>query len=110
MREPAPRFASALTKSPPGRETRSAEQDQAAGGRERRLVSLPSGKVATASITLTRLGGSTALYAYLRVRIGGRDISRYVGAVSADVRDEALAHAWQIVHRQGLLDASHLIT
>jgi hypothetical protein len=98
-----------ITKSPPGTAARTSEQDRAAGGRDRRQVELGHGKRATASVTLTHLGASSAVYAYLRLRIAGRDIARYIGVVTAaENRFSALQSAWQHVHERGLLDPEKL--
>ena len=86
---------------------RVAEQDAAAGGREKRMVRLPGGKTARASIELkefTRTPGRT--WAYLRYSVGGKTVTVYVGNVTAPSRAEALKLAWQLARSKGLLHAS----
>lgn len=86
---------------------RAAEQDLAAGGREMRLVRLPNGRSARASIELkefTRTPGRT--WAYLRYTVAGKTVAVYVGKVTAPSRAEALARAWSLARTKGLLDAS----
>jgi len=84
---------------------RAAEQDQAAGGRERRRVQLGGGDTALGSIELKQVwkprGGT---YAYLRYSHRGRTINRYVGNATAATREEALRLGWQAAHARGLLD------
>jgi hypothetical protein len=79
------------------------EQDAAAGGHERRLVSCRDGSVATASIALHMPAGSRRVWAYLRYKSGGRTYRTYVGEATADTREEALRHAWRLVRERNLV-------
>lgn len=83
-----------------------AQQDRAAGGRDRRLLPLPSGRCATASIELKLWKDSRRVYAYLRHQQDGRTVSRYVGEATAPTREEALARAWRLARAKGLLASS----
>jgi DNA mismatch endonuclease (patch repair protein) len=90
---------------PRGAPGHAAEQDQAAGGRERRQVQLGGGKTALGSIELKqpwKRGGRT--YAYLRYSDRGRTVNRYVGSATAATRQEALRLGWQAAHAKGLLN------
>lgn len=80
-----------------------AEQDGAAGGRNRRQVRLSGGRSATASIRLKRLPSSRRVYAYLRYSLAGKTITKYVGDVTAPTRLEALRNAWELVHQKNLI-------
>ena len=79
-----------------------AEQDRAAGGRDRRLVRLTDGRISTGSIELKFLGGRR-VYAYLRYTSDGRTVARYVGEAPGATREERLSAAWAAAHAQGLL-------
>jgi len=84
---------------------RAAEQDQAAGGRERRRVQLGGGETALGSIELKQPWKPRGrIYAYLRYSHHGRTITKYVGNATATTREEALRLGWRIVHAKGLLD------
>lgn len=82
---------------------RGAEQDEAAGGRRRRRISLGDGRTATASISLKHMPGSRRVYGYLRYSVGGKTITKYVGDATASTREQALRRAWREAHRKGLL-------
>ena len=98
---------SELTRSPPSRAERIAEQDAAAGGRERRQVHLPDGGLATASVSLSKTKNGRRIYAYVRYKTGGKTVQRYAGDTSpATSRRDALAAGWRLVHEKGLLDPS----
>jgi DNA mismatch endonuclease, patch repair protein len=84
---------------------RGAEQDQAAGGRERRRVQLGDSESALGSIELKQPWKPRGrIYAYLRYSHRGRTITKYVGSASAATREEALKLGWRIAHEKGLLD------
>jgi len=91
-----------VLRSPPTRAEQAAEQDDAAGGRERRQVYHPDGRASTASIYLHRVSGRR-VWAYLRFKTGGRTIRRYVGDATAPTREGALRRAWGEAFRKRLL-------
>jgi hypothetical protein len=66
------------------------EQDEAAGGHNRRLINLPGGGSAMASIRLKCLPNSRRVYAYLRYSLAGKTVTKYVGDATAPTRHEAL--------------------
>lgn len=92
-------------KPPPdlSRSQRAAEQDTAAGGRDRRIVHFKDGRTATASVELKRLPRSRRVYGYLRYSSQGRTVNRYIGDTTAHTRLEALEKAWCLAHHKGLL-------
>lgn len=100
-------------KSPPdrawkGRSGRSrtavaAEQDRAAGGRHRRVVSLDDGRFARASVELKVLPNTRRIRAYLRWSDQGRSPAKYLGQVEQDSRAANLAEAWTRAWAKGLL-------
>jgi hypothetical protein len=91
-----------VLRSPPTHEERVAEQDAAAGGREVRLIRLPTGGAATASILLHRPQGRR-IYGYLRYKHAGRNHRFYVGEVTAPTRAEALRRGWKPARENGLV-------
>ena len=80
-------------------EQRSAEQDEAAGGRNSRLVTRDDGSVVSASVALRCFPKSRRVYAYLRWSASSRGTAeRYIGDVSAcPDRATALQFAWRRV-------------
>jgi DNA mismatch endonuclease (patch repair protein) len=80
---------------PPGltRAERAAEQDQAAGGRENRIITL-GGQAVLASVALRRKRDGRRVYAYLRWSDHGRTAERYLGEVDRSARTANLAQAW----------------
>jgi DNA mismatch endonuclease (patch repair protein) len=81
---------------------RAREQDQAAGGRQRRKMSLPGNRVALASVALRLLPHSRRIYAYLRWSVEGKTKERYISEVTATTRADNLEAAWRIVHSREL--------
>ena len=81
---------------------RAHEQDEAAGGRERRQVMLSENRVALASVALRLLPRSRRIYAYLRWSDLGKTEERYVCEVVHVSRRENLATAWAEVHARCL--------
>jgi hypothetical protein len=70
---------------------RTAKQDHAAGGRERRQFARPDGRIVTASIALKHLPGKRRIYAYLRWSAGPRrSQERYVAEVTEPGREANL--------------------
>jgi DNA mismatch endonuclease (patch repair protein) len=99
----ASRVPDEILRAPAGRQASAVEQDTAAGGRDRRTISLPDGAQATVSVYLHCAKGSRRAYAYARFKHGGRNHRRYVGEVSAETRSEALETAWRLIRQKGLL-------
>lgn len=91
-------------KVPPGSAADyAAEQDGAAGGRNRRQIRLPEGRLATASIRLKHLPNSRKVYAYLRYSLAGKTITKYIGDATAPTRLEALRRAWKLARQKNLI-------
>jgi DNA mismatch endonuclease (patch repair protein) len=82
------------------RSDRAREQDQAAGGRDRRLVRCPDGTSAMASVCLRLFPKGRRVYAYLRWFEDGRTIERYLGEVTEADRPANLAAAWRTAARR----------
>jgi DNA mismatch endonuclease (patch repair protein) len=83
------------------RAARAAEQDHAAGGRDRRTVYGASGPV-LASVYFRRAAGRR-VYAYLRRAESGGTSEQFVCEVEHESRADNLAHAWNVVHDRRLL-------
>ncbi|MFE1166182.1 very short patch repair endonuclease [Nocardiopsis sp. NPDC058789] len=83
--------------------TPTVEQDRAAGGRDRREVSLDDGGFARASITLRLYRRTRRIRAYLRWSQGGRTREKYVCEVEHDTRGKNLSAAWRQARLQGLV-------
>jgi len=84
------------------RAARSAEQDRAAGGRDRRLVDLGKGRTALASVELKVFPQTRRIRAYLRWSDKGKSPVKYLGEVSEESRLQNLALAWQMAFEQQL--------
>lgn len=78
------------------------EQDLAAGGRDRRLLTLPDGDSAVGSICLRLPAKGRRVYAYLRWSVDGKTHERYVGEVTEQTRAANLSAAWRIAHQRSL--------
>lgn len=90
---------------PPGltRAARTAEQDLAAGGHDRRLVAGPAGR-AIASIYFRRRTGRR-VYAYLRWAKNGATTEQFICEIDRHTRSDNLAIAWSAAIEQGMLSA-----
>lgn len=82
------------------RAARTAEQDRAAGGRDRRLVDLGDGRTARASIELKVLPKTRRIRAYLRWSDDGKTREKYLGEVSETTRARNLTLAWRMAYEQ----------
>ena len=85
------------------RTARTAEQDRAAGGCDRRLVDLGDGRAARASVELKVLPKTRRIRAYLRWSDGGRTREKYLGEVSETTRARNLTLAWRMAYEQELV-------
>lgn len=74
------------------------EQDDAAGGRHNRKVSVGE-RIVTASVALRVQPNSRRIYAYLRWSEAGRTHERYLGDVDAEDRLTNLRQAWLVAKR-----------
>ena len=66
------------------------EQDEAAGGPERRELRLADGTVVTASVAARHYSRSHQLYGYLQFKAHGKTVTKYIGRVTAESRAESL--------------------
>lgn len=94
-------------KGKPGlsRSARTAEQDRAAGGRDRRYIDLGEGRQALASVELKLLPNTRRIRAYLRWSDRGKTGTAYLGEVAEMTRARNLATAWRLAFEQERLIA-----
>lgn len=85
------------------RADRTAEQDRAAGGNDRRNVDLGDGRSAQASVALKVLPNTRRIRAYLRWSDNGKSPATYLGEVAETTRARNLAAAWRLAFEQELL-------
>lgn len=85
-----------------GRAARKAEQDNAAGGAERRIVTWVD-PPATASIYFRRIAGRR-VYAYLRWAEAGRTSEAFICEAEWPDRSANLVHAWEAVYARRMLE------
>lgn len=78
------------------------EQDNAAGGHDRRVIELRDGRTALASISLRLYKKSRRIRAYLRWSEKGRTRETYLGEVDGETREENLRSAWRFAHERRL--------
>lgn len=80
---------------------RTAEQDQAAGGHNARLVTRADGRTVMGSVALRCLPKSRRVYAYLRWTASKGTTERYLGDVSdSPDRITALRVGWELARRR----------
>ncbi|MFE2036018.1 very short patch repair endonuclease [Streptomyces scopuliridis] len=102
-KEKAPPARAWKGRSGRGRDALAAEQDRAAGGRDRRFVALGDGRLARASVELKVLPSTRRIRAYLRWSDQGRSPTVYLGQVDHDTRAANLAEAWRMASAKELL-------
>ncbi|MCD0453363.1 very short patch repair endonuclease [Actinocorallia sp. API 0066] len=85
------------------RAARTAEQDRAAGGNDRRYIDLGDGRTAQASVALKVLPNTRRIRAYLRWSDKSKSPTIYLGEVSESTRARNLAAAWRLAFEQELL-------
>jgi DNA mismatch endonuclease Vsr len=81
----------------------SLEQDRAAGGRSRRMISLGDGRLALASVTLRVYPNTRRIRAVLRWSQDGKSPERYLGEVDYTSRASNLTEAWKQARVAGLV-------
>ena len=111
---PVPSSSAKRSAWEPGRDTREVdffqsknrvseeEQDRAAGGKELRIVHLPSGRTATGSVQLSWQKGGQYFLAVFRFRTWGGTQTVNLGHIPISDRAVCLKKAWGLVHARGL--------
>lgn len=89
---------------PPSKQRRAIlDQDEAAGGVDRRKILLGGGDTATVSLALgTNVAGVWRVT--LRFKHGGRTTQRPVGSVHASDRREALLLGWKLLRSERIVE------
>lgn len=82
------------------------EQNNAAGGAERRQLDIGDGKVVNASIAVRLFKQGHQLYGYLQFKHDYKTVTRYVGQVSAKTKAESLAIGWRMVREKKIAEAN----
>ena len=82
------------------------EQDVAAGGSHLRDLVLDDGTVARASMGILVSKSGKRAYAYLRFKVRGTNIKRYVGCVAGDSRLDRLRSVWKMAKRNRVIEKS----
>lgn len=80
------------------------EQNDAAGGLERRKLRLKDGKIAIASVSLRHFNPYKQLWAYLQFKADGKTVTKYIGKASSETRYEALICGWNLVRERNLVE------
>lgn len=78
------------------------QQDQAAGGIQRRKMRIRSGEVFTVSLSVS--GAKSPYRVILRFKNGGTTIQRPVGSIDADSPFDALTLGWVKIREEKLID------
>ena len=81
------------------------EQDEAAGGPERRELRLADGTVVTASVAARHYSRSHQLYGYLQFKAHGKTVTKYIGRVTAESRAESLRTGWELLRSRKLVES-----
>lgn len=82
------------------------EQDEAAGGSERRQLYIEDGKLVNASISVRLFKQGHQHYAYLQFKHDYKTVTRYVGQVSAGSKAESLAIGWRMVREKKIAESN----
>ena len=82
------------------------EQDEAAGGPERRELRLADGTVVTASVAARRYAKTpNHSYGYLQFKAHGKTVTKYIGRVTAESRAESLRLGWELLRSRKLVES-----
>ena len=82
------------------------EQDEAAGGPERRELRLADGTVVTVSVAARRYAKTpNHSYGYLQFKAHGKTVTKYIGRVTAESRAESLRLGWELLRSRKLVES-----
>ncbi|MGE0106578.1 MAG: hypothetical protein AB7S53_06365 [Thiomonas sp.] len=83
------------------------EQDLAAGGPARRELRLTDGTVVVASVAARRYRRTpNQCYGYLQFKAHGKTVTKYIGRVTAETKEESLRLGWDLLHTRNLAEAN----
>ncbi len=82
------------------------EQDDAAGGPERRELRLADGTIVMASVAARRYARTpNQCYGYLQFKAHGKTVTKYIGRVTAESRAESLRLGWELLRSRKLVES-----
>ncbi len=82
------------------------EQNEAAGGSERRKLRLPEGTIVTASVAVRRYPKiPNQCYGYLQFKTQRKTVTKYIGRVTARSRAESLRLGWELLRSRRLVES-----
>ncbi len=82
------------------------EQDEAAGGPERRELRLVDGTIVMASVAARRYARTpNQCYGYLQFKTHGKTVTKYIGRVTAESRAESLRLGWELLRSRKLAES-----
>ena len=82
------------------------EQDEAAGGPERRELRLVDGTIVMASVAARRYARTpNQCYGYLQFKAHGKTVTKYIGRVTAESRAESLRMGWELLRSRKLIES-----
>lgn len=83
------------------------EQDLAAGGFAHRQLRLANGTIVVASVSARQYSRTpNQRYGYLQFKTNGKTVTRYIGRVTADTREESLRLGWKLLRSRKLVEAN----
>jgi hypothetical protein len=82
-------------------------QDAAAGGAAYRHLLLPEFKLVTVSVAVRKFWNTPhQQWAYLQFKADGRTVTRYIGKVTAETKEEAVRIGWAKLRERKLVEAN----
>ena len=82
------------------------EQDDAAGGPERRELRLADETIVMASVAARRYARTpNQCYGYLQFKAHGKTVTKYIGRVTAESRAESLRLGWELLRSRKLAES-----
>ena len=82
------------------------EQDEAAGGPERRELRLADETIVMASVAARRYARTpNQCYGYLQFKAHGKTVTKYIGRVTAESRAESLRLGWELLRSRKLVES-----
>lgn len=81
------------------------QQDELAGGHDRRALKLGDGSVVIASVSVRHyVRTPNQCYAYLQFR-KGKTVTKYIGRVTSDNKSESIRLGWEILRSRNLVES-----
>jgi hypothetical protein len=81
------------------------KQDAAAGGSHKRYIVIHDGSVVRATVAVRQFSSTPhQQYAYLQFKHYGKTITKYIGRVTSNTKEEALLKGWKLLIERGLVE------